>query len=253
MAAVLACGSRGFLSHTPAGQLAGIVDRRDRTALHISVTGRTHLKIPGIVIHRPRTLDPTDTSRLRGISTTTATRTVWDIASTSPPSPTRRAFRRAEKLKLLSRPRLHQLLEASPSRKGAGLIAQLLTTRALPLAETRSWLEDLLVTTCADNDLPIPAVNVPLLGYEVDFLWPSARFVVEADGGDHLDPLQRDTDNRRDIVLGRAGYLVRRYSSLAMDDEVGVVTEVLSILRERTTIRPSRSLAAKVNVSSPAS
>ena len=37
MAAVLAAGERGFLSHAPAGQLAGIVDRRDRTARHGSV------------------------------------------------------------------------------------------------------------------------------------------------------------------------------------------------------------------------
>ena len=57
--------------------------------------------------------------------------------------------------------------------------------------------------------------------------------MVEADGGDHLDPLQRDSDNSRDITLGRAGYLVRRYSSLAMADEAAVVAEVLAILRER--------------------
>ena len=253
MAAVLATGDRGFLSHTPSGQLAGIVDRRDRTALHISVNDRTHLKIPGIVVHRPRRLDLADTTRFRGIPSTTATRTVWDIASTSPPSPTRRAFRQAEKLKLLNRPRLTQLLEASPSRRGAATIRALLAARTLPLAETRSWLEDLLVTTCADNDLPIPAVSVPLLGYEVDFLWPAARFVVEADGGDHLDPVQRDRDNSRDITLGRAGYLVRRYSSLAMGDEAAVVAEVLAILRERTTTRPLRSRAAKLSVSSSAS
>ena len=72
-----------------------------------------------------------------------------------------------------------------------------------------------------------------MLGYEVDFLWPAARFVVEADGSDHLDPLQRDRDNTRDITLARAGYLVRRYSSLAMADEAAVVAEVLGILRER--------------------
>jgi hypothetical protein len=40
--------------------------------------------------------------------------------------------------------------------------------------------------------LPLPAVNVPLRGYEVDFLWPDARFVVEADGGEHLNRAQRD-------------------------------------------------------------
>ena len=249
MAAVLACGDRAFLSHTPSGQLQGIVDRRDRTALHVSVSDRTHLQIPGIVVHRPRSLEPRDTTRFRRIPTTTATRTVWDIASTFPPSQARRAFRRAQKLGLLNRTRLSQLLTAAPSRRGAATVRELLAARLLPLAETRSWLEDLLITICDEHDLPLPAVTVPLLGYEVDFLWPSARFVVEADGGDHLDPAQRDRDNARDIVLGRAGYLVRRYSSAAMEDEAAVAAEVLAILRERTTIRPSRRRAAKVNSS----
>ena len=75
---------------------------------------------------------------------------------------------------------------------------------------------------------------MPLLGYEVDFLWEPARFVVEADGGDHLEPTQRDRDNERDIVLARAGYLVRRYS-LPGDgrSEARVAAEILEILRER--------------------
>ena len=234
MAAVRRLRDRASSSATrPRGSSPASSTADERVALHVSVNDRRRSQDPRHRRPPPSTLDPTDTTRFRGIPSTTATRTVWDIASTSPPSPTRRAFRQAEKLKLLNRPRLTQLLEASPSRKGAATIRDLLTTRTLPLAETRSWLEDLLVTTCADNDLPIPAVNVPLLGYEVDFLWPAARFVVEADGADHLDPLQRDSDNSRDITLGRAGYLVRRYSSLAMADEAAVVAEVLAILRER--------------------
>ena len=234
LAAVLACGGRAFLSHSPAGQLQGILDRHLHTALHVSVTDRTRLRIPGVVVHRPRSLDPTDTTRFRGIPTTTATRTVWDLATTLPPSQTRRAFEQAEKLKLLNRPRLQQLLTTSPSRRGAMTIAQLLAARTLPLAEVRSRLEELLLEICADHDLPLPAVNVPLLGYEVDFLWPRARFVVEADGGDHLNRVQRDRDNAKDITLARAGYLVRRYSWDAMDHRSAVATEVLSILRERS-------------------
>ena len=175
---------------------------------------------------------PRHTARHR-IAATTATRTVWDLATVFTALQTRRAFEQAEKLHLLQRPRLAQLLEASPSRKGAGTIRKLLAERPLPLAETRSWLEELLMRICRDHGLPVPAVSVPLLGYEVDFLWPAAKFVVEADGGDHLDRAQRDEDNSRDIAFGRAGYLVRRYSSGAMADEDAVAAEVLEILAER--------------------
>ena len=233
MAAVLACGEGSVLSHGPSGQLFGFIDLRERFALHVTVPGRSHRKIPGIVIHRPRDLDPRDTTTRLRIPTTRATRTIYDLSSILPPSQARRAFEKAERLDLLDRRRLHQLVEASPTHRGNTTLRELLAARLLPLAETRSWLEDLLLHICSEHSLPQPVNNVPLLGYEVDFLWPSARFVVEADGDDHLAPTQRDRDNARDIALGRAGYLVRRYSSRAMGDEAAVAAEVLAILAER--------------------
>lgn len=232
LAAVLACGEGAVLSHGCAGQLQAMVARQERIALHVSLPTRGRRKLPGIVVHRPRSLDPRDkTTRFR-IPTTTATRTVWDLASTLPPLQTRRAFEQAEKLNVLNRARLIQLSELSPSRRGSALIRELLADRPLPLAETRSWLEELLLTICTDHHLPLPAVNVPLVGYEVDFLWPRHRFVVEADGGQHRGR-QRDRDNERDIRLGRAGYLVRRYSSRAMGSEGAIAAEIVEILSER--------------------
>ena len=166
LAAVKACGPGAALSHAPAGQHAGIVPLRERHGLHVSLRSRVARRPPGIVVHRPRGLDPEDVTTRLWIPTTTPTRTVWDLSFTA-------------------------------------------------------------------HRLPLPAVNVPLLGYTVDFLWESARFVVEADGGDHLTPIQRDSDNARDFALQRAGYLLRRYSSREMRREQEVVGEILGILRER--------------------
>src|SRR5699024_5475436 len=117
---------------------------------------------------------------------------------------------------------LASLVASTPNRKGAGVIRALLGEVALPLDRTRSWLEDLFVFICSEHGLPLPLVNEQLLGHEVDFLWPDAKFIVEADGGDHLDRAQRDRDNERDATHGRADHLVRRYSSTAMgrEDEV---------------------------------
>ena len=72
---------------------------------------------------------------------------------------------------------------------------------------------------------------MPVLTYTVDFLWENARFVVEADGGDHLTPTQRDSDNARDFALQRAGFLVRRYSMRDMSRPREVSGEILGILR----------------------
>jgi hypothetical protein len=102
MAAVLACGEGSVLSHGPSGQLFGFIDQREHFAIHVSLPDRKDRKIPGIVTHRPRSLLPADTTRRLHIPTTTATRTIYDLASTLPLSPTRRAFEKAERLSLLS-------------------------------------------------------------------------------------------------------------------------------------------------------
>ncbi|MCL4287532.1 MAG: DUF559 domain-containing protein [Thermoleophilia bacterium] len=73
---------------------------------------------------------------------------------------------------------------------------------------------------------------MPLLDYEVDLYWPAARFVVEADGGRHVGE-QRDRDNQRDVVLARAGILVRRYSWEALQHREAVAREIGEILVER--------------------
>ena len=230
LAAVRACGPNAFLSHGAAAQLQWILDRRERRALHVSLADRSRRRLDGIVIHRPRSLPPGDRTTYLRIPTTTPTRTIWDLASSLPSLQLRRAFEKPERRGALSRPRLEALLTESRTHRGAGAIRMLLASRRLPLAETRSRLEDLLLRICSEHALPHPAVNVPLLGYEVDFLWPEARFVVEADGDDHLTPTQRDKDNERDVALARAGYLIRRYSSAALEDEAAVAAEVLSIL-----------------------
>ncbi len=185
------------------------------------------------MIHQPRHLSPADTTVRLGIPVTTATRTVWDLATTFTALRTRRAFEQAEKFGALDRVRLAALVAATPNHRNTGVLRELLAERALPLSETRSWLEDLALRTCRDHGLPVPAVNVIVLGHEVDLLWDEERFIVEADGGDHLTPAQRDRDNERDIELGRAGYLVRRYSSSAMSRGEAVAREIVAILRER--------------------
>ena len=170
LAGVLACGAGAVLSFGAAGQSRGIVSPHQRLAVHVTVPRRSGADPKGVTVHRVRNLDRRDVSTDRGIPTTTATRTVWDLATALSPLGTRRAFEQAEKLRLLDRERLAALREAAPSRKGAGVIGELLADAPLPLEETRSALEEVILETCRDHGLPLPAVSVPLLGFEIDFL-----------------------------------------------------------------------------------
>lgn len=233
MAAVLAGGRGAALSHEPAGQLAWIIDESRRVGLHVSVPGNRRIRVPGVVTHRPVELEPIDLTTRRGIPTTTRTRTVWDLAHVLSPAGTRRAFHQAEKRHDLDRGRLRALVDSAPSRRGSGTIRELLLAGSIPLDRTRSVLEEIIVELCDAKTLPMPQVNVQLHGYEVDFLWEREKFVIEADGGDHLNEEQRDKDNERDAVLTRAGYFVRRFTWWAVQNRRAVAAEILAILEER--------------------
>ena len=59
--------------------------------------------------------------------------------------------------------------------------------------------------------------QVPLLGFIADFYAPSARLIVEVDGGYHARRVRADA--RRDRKLARAGYrVVRLQAELVMRD-----------------------------------
>jgi very-short-patch-repair endonuclease len=68
--------------------------------------------------------------------------------------------------------------------------------------------------------------QVVLGPFIVDFLAPSARLIVEVDGGVHL--AQQDADKRRDEALTELGYRVVR---VLVDDVVTNVDAVVQLLR----------------------
>ena len=232
LAAVRACGPGAVLSHGSAAQLHWLLDRNLKVGIHVSVPDRRKRQVPGVVVHRPAELARRDIDERYRIPVTSQTRTVWDSISTLSPKPAKRAFERARSHDRIDFKRLRELFAADPRHRGAGRLRQWMAGSTLPLSVVRSWLEDLLVNVCSEHGLPMPLVNVPFGEYEIDFLWPDANFAVEADGGDHIGE-QRDKDNARDLVTGRAGILTRRYSTRDMSREDEVATEVAEVLIER--------------------
>ena len=57
--------------------------------------------------------------------------------------------------------------------------------------------------------LPIPFTNAPVLGVEVDFLWPERKLIVEVDGfGPHGHRRAFENDRARWQKLAGAGYRI---------------------------------------------
>jgi very-short-patch-repair endonuclease len=235
LAATMAAGPGAAISRRSSGELQHLlaVDELHwhRSRIHLTRPGRPARR-DGLIIHSAP-LASIDVVEVRGIRATAAARTLFDIAPRSTAAALRRAFEEAEYLELLDRDRLAALCESGRGHRNIAELRRLLDEAPLPLAELRSRLEALLLRTCRDNSLPLPATNVPVLGYEADFLWKRERFVVEADGGRHRGR-RRDLDNRRDADLARAGYLTRRYSGAALQRSDDVAREVRAILAERS-------------------
>lgn len=239
MAAVLAAGPGGALSHRSSGELQRFL-RIDELALarspiHVASAGAGSRR-DGLIVHSAR-LEAVDLTTHRGIPTTTAARAIFDLTPSLSPREIARAVGDARYLGIVDERRLRELCAGGRGHRNVAALRELLVEAPAPLLETRSRLEALLLEICSDHGLPLPAVNVPLLGYEVDFLWPREGFVVEVDGAHHTGR-RRDADNRRDLRLGRAGYLLRRYSAADLAKPARVALEVGSILAERSRHGP---------------
>jgi very-short-patch-repair endonuclease len=96
-------------------------------------------------------------------------------------------------------------------RRGAGLLASVLDEHAAGTTRTRSEFEELLLELCRRYGLPQPVVNQVVEGYEVDFAWPEARLIVEADSWSaHGTRTAFERDRLRDAALETAGWRVIR-------------------------------------------
>jgi very-short-patch-repair endonuclease len=74
-------------------------------------------------------------------------------------------------------------------------------------------------------------VNARVAGYEVDFLWPHKRLIVETDGReDHLTRQAFEEDRVRDARLTLRGYRVVRFTYRQLRYEPAHVVSVLKQL-----------------------
>ena len=71
----------------------------------------------------------------------------------------------------------------------------------------------------------------PLGNFIVDFYCPSARLVIEIDGGQHYTEEGQEQDSKRDAYLNGIGLSVLRFSNLdVLGNMDGVITEIVQYL-----------------------
>jgi very-short-patch-repair endonuclease len=153
------------------------------------------------------------------VPVTSAARTIFDLSCVAGPRELEQAVAIAERERLATRDELLAVLDRYAGRAGSRRLRGLLE-RSAPPALTRSKAEDLLLGLIRDAGLPEPEVNVRLHGYEVDFLWRSARLAIEVDGyAYHSSAHAFVRDRKRGSALAAAGIHVVRLSWYQIADE----------------------------------
>jgi very-short-patch-repair endonuclease len=208
MAAVLACGDSALLSHRSAAMLWGLLKGKEG-AVDVTVPGIGGRKRrQGIRVHRSTSLTPKAATIRQGIPTTTPARTILDL-------------RRVADRRILE----DAVGEAEIRRLPIGRLPGLLHE------PTRSRLERRFLRLCKRHALAKPEVNFEIGPYEVDFLWPDRKLIVETDGWEsHGTPSAFEADRARDAYLESLGYRVVRFTYRQVWHDGAVVAQRLRAL-----------------------
>jgi very-short-patch-repair endonuclease len=207
MAAVLSCGSGALLSHSSAAALWGIAKQRG-SAIHVTVPVHSRRRSsPGVTVHRRTELRAT---AREGIPTTTPIDTLVDLATRTTRDQLEAAVNEADKHDLVDPEALRAAVDQL-RRAGAKRLRDVLDRRTFTL--TASELERRFLPIARRAGLPLPETGATVNGFDVDFLWPDLRLVVETDGlRYHRTPAQQARDRLRDQAHAAAGYTPLRFT-----------------------------------------
>ncbi|HEY5052308.1 MAG TPA: DUF559 domain-containing protein [Solirubrobacterales bacterium] len=228
LAALLACGNGSVISHVSAANLWGL---RDRAPTLIDVTGpdQRGRKIDGIRVHRCRIPGSEEVTAHDGISSTTPSRTLVDLAGMLGRKSLLRAVEQAAVLRILDIAMIDAAMDRGKGRRGMPLLREILDpwrTKDLIVPRVRSLLEAKLLPMVIAHGLPRPLCNHKLWvegrAIEVDLFWPEQRLVVESDGyAAHGTKAAFERDPRRDQDLLLGGYRVARFTWDQVEREPG--------------------------------
>lgn len=205
--ALLYAGFESALSHLTAAYLLKIVSD-DSVVVHVSARRRRR-SIRGVVVHRPKDIDYVVMPD--GLPVTNPARTLMDIAPRCSDYELQKALANADFHKLLEPDSLNEV--TGRGHPGSARLWKAIKTHMPELAETLSYLEDLMLLLCRRYGIPLPIPNGKVGPHKPDGLWPDAMLIVELDGGaNHSSPTQRRIDAERDMHYRSLGYLVLRYT-----------------------------------------
>lgn len=221
-------GRGATLSHELAAQVHGVELVADPVQRLTVPRNRSRLVVPGWEVVR-RDLAADEVEVVEDVRVTTLPRTLRDLAVVLPVGPAVAAVDSALRQLLTTFDELtlrHAFGRGSDRRRRVGTLAD---------PDSGSVLESMLRVLLAEAGLPAPQTQYRVLDERgrfvarVDFCWPAARLVVEADGyAFHSDREAYRNDRRRLNQLELLGWRVLRFS---WEDVVGRPEAVVAAVR----------------------
>ena len=232
MAAVLACGDGSAVSHRSAAGVWHLVPVDDSAPVDVTV-GNAGGRRTGIRAHSSKSLSADAVRHLRGLPITEPGRTLIDLAEVATDRELERAAHEAIARRLVNARRLRAETNRHPGRRGVGRLKALLDHEGQTTV-TRSEAEERFLHLVRAGELPGPDVNVRVGSYEVDFLWPDHRLVVEIDGFRfHSSRVAFERDRKRDAHLHARGLSVLRFTWRQVVDEQYATLATLAAALQR--------------------
>lgn len=244
LSACLAGGPGTAASHRSAGELwqldavpAGLIE----------ITTPRRIERPPLIAHRSSLAEWEIVTR-RDIPVTDPARTLFDLASVMTRRELERAFESAIRRRLIDVTSMAERLErrARSGRTGVRVWRELLAARDPRLQPTESDFETLLHQVTDRFGLPRPARQVTITDDQgrfvkrVDFAYPEARLVIEADSIEfHSDPeaIRRDRLQTRQLVT--LGWTVLRVTHWEVTHEPeDLADSIFTILRRLNADKP---------------
>jgi hypothetical protein len=219
--AILGAASRSLgavVSHQAAARLHGVVVPGPR--LVVSVPHRRTHRFPDVTVHQLTDIREVDVTRIGGLPTTTAARTVVDLAAVLSLTQLGRAIDRFASKEVASFEAMSDVLDqlARKGKPGVVKLRRALEPRLGTRGRSESDLESRLIELIMLASLPEPDQQyrpswLKHINGRVDLSYPESMLVIEGDSREwHGDEFTFQADRERDNLAQLAGWRILRFT-----------------------------------------
>jgi hypothetical protein len=234
-AALLSGGPGSVLSHATAAACWGLISPPNRIDIIRGFNREPPTSINGprrtpnrsmLRIHRTTVMETWETVEHEAFPLTSVPRTLLNLAARSSVSRLETLLAEADRLRLVDWREMRAVTERGNGWPGAGKLREIVQRWNPDAVATKSELERRFLGFCSAHGYPSPSVNVVVGGFEVDCLWPKERLIVELDSAlFHQNQKVFESDRRRDSILSKLGYEVRRVTDEQLRDGQDFIRE----------------------------